>query len=59
MNKELDEIKITKLANLINAINKAITDLRKRRKHPLDIIPSERPTKIADELEKALDQFNN
>lgn len=55
----MDEIAVKKLATLINSINEAIRDLRQKRIHPLDIIPSENPGRIAKKLEKALHEFSN
>ena len=50
---------IKKLAQLIIDIESVAKDLKKRRIHPLDILPIEMPHRLAQRLDDAIKNFND
>ena len=55
----MDERSIKKLAQLIIDVEGVSDDLKKRRIHPLDILPSENPRRLAKRLDEAIKDFRD
>ncbi len=55
----MDEQSVKKLTQLIIKIQDVSKDLKKKRIHPLDIIPIEHPAQLAKRLDEAIKDFNS